>query len=203
MTHSFQSWPLNFPVLLKVWMMNWWSSCAMKNHQVEKCITGTRMEVCKSIKIRDRAPLGRMKTRRWISNFQMFYSPNQGPLKKWTEHSLNLHILNIHRRGGSNHTLGLDGSGFFVPWPFIILKSWHQDLSNEGSNKFLISLELGSSAAQTWAFFDKFQILAAWSRAQKKQSTQFTEFFTRVWKISNWGSFYMHRKVCSQKKSEK
>ena len=38
-------------------------------------------------------------------------------------------------------------------------------------------------AAQTWAFFDKFQILAAWSRAQKKQSTQFNEFSSRVIKI--------------------
>ena len=31
-------------------------------------------------------------------------------------------------------------------------------------------------AAQTWAFFDEFQILAVWSRAQKKHITEFTNF---------------------------
>ena len=33
----------------------------------------------------------------------------QGPLKKWTEHSQDLHLLKIHSRGGSYYTLGLDG----------------------------------------------------------------------------------------------
>ena len=56
----------------------------------------------------------------------------------------------------------------------------HQDLSNEGSNFFLSSVELGFEAAQTWAFFDEFQILAAWSRAQKKHSNNYTEFSTRA-----------------------
>ena len=45
----------------------------------------------------------------------------------------------------------------------------------EGSKTILISL-----AAQTWTFFEKFQILAALSRAQKKQSIDFTEFSTNV-----------------------
>ena len=32
----------------------------------------------------------------------------QGPLKKWTEHSQELHLLKIHGRGGSYYTPGLD-----------------------------------------------------------------------------------------------
>ena len=37
------------------------------------------------------------------------YKVNQGPLKKWTEHSQELHLLKIHSRGGSYYTPGLDG----------------------------------------------------------------------------------------------
>ena len=33
---------------------------------------------------------------------------------------------------------------------------------------------------QTWAFLDRFQILAGLSRAQKKQSSEFTEFSTKT-----------------------
>ena len=32
----------------------------------------------------------------------------QGPLKKWTEHSLELYLLKIHNRLGSYYTTGLD-----------------------------------------------------------------------------------------------
>ena len=39
--------------------------------------------------------------------------------------------------------------GFFEPWFFIILKNSHQDLSNEGSNFVLSSLEVGHWVAQT------------------------------------------------------
>ena len=35
------------------------------------------------------------------------------------------------------------GGGFFGPCSFIILKNSHQDLSNEGSNFILSSLEVG------------------------------------------------------------
>ena len=52
----------------------------------------------------------------------------QGPLKKWTEHSQELHLLKIHSRGGSYNTPGLDGGWFFGPWAFIIPKSSYQDL---------------------------------------------------------------------------
>ena len=44
----------------------------------------------------------------------------------------------------------------------------HQNLSNEGSKFFLSSVELGFYATGTWAFFDEFHILAAWSSAQKQ-----------------------------------
>lgn len=71
-----------------------------------------------------------------------------------------LHHLKIHSRGGSYNTPGLG------------------DLSNEGSKNFLSSLELVFKAAET--FLDKFQILAGLSRAQKKQSSEFTEFSTKT-----------------------
>ena len=46
----------------------------------------------------------------------------QGPLKKWTEHSLNLHLLKILSiQGDSNCIPGLDGGGFYEPGPFICL----------------------------------------------------------------------------------
>ena len=38
---------------------------------------------------------------------------------------------------------------------FLILKNSGQDLSNDGSNFILSSLEVGHWAAQTQAFFDK------------------------------------------------
>ena len=41
-------------------------------------------------------------------------------------------------------------------------------------------VELAFKAAQTWTFFDEFPIWAAWSRAQKKNITEFTEFSTWV-----------------------
>ena len=41
------------------------------------------------------------------------------------------------------------GGGFFGPWFFIILKNSGQDLSNEGSNFNLSSLEVGHWVAQT------------------------------------------------------
>ena len=39
--------------------------------------------------------------------------------------------------------------GFFGPWSFIMLKNSGQDLSNEGSNFILSSLEVGHWVAQT------------------------------------------------------
>ena len=62
---------------------------------------------------------------------------------------------------------------FFGPWSFIILKNSHQDLSNEGSNFILSSLEVGHWAAQTQPFFDKFPemidfglLQQSWNRAK-------------------------------------
>ena len=45
--------------------------------------------------------------------------------------------------GGKKATKLHPGDGFFGPWSFIILKNSHQDLSNEGSNFILSSLEVG------------------------------------------------------------
>ena len=43
------------------------------------------------------------------SNLAALQMVSQGPLKKWTEHSQELHLLKIHSRGGSYYTPGLDG----------------------------------------------------------------------------------------------
>jgi hypothetical protein len=60
------------------------------------------------------------------------------------------------------------------------IKSSYQDLSNDGSKIFLSLLEFVFIAAQTWAFLDKFQILAGLSRSQEKQSSEFAEFSTKT-----------------------
>ena len=44
----------------------------------------------------------------------------------------------------------------------------------------LLELVFSAAAAQTRAFVDKFNILAGLSRAQKKQSSEFTEFSTKT-----------------------
>ena len=44
--------------------------------------------------------------------------------------------------------------GFFGPLLFIILKSSHQDLSNEGSNFILSQVEVVHLVAQTCPLFD-------------------------------------------------
>ena len=67
---------------------------------------------------------------------RIFLKAIQGPLKKWMEHSQELHLSKIHSRGGSYYTPGLDGGWFFGPWAFIIPKKSVQDLSNEGSKCF-------------------------------------------------------------------
>ena len=69
----------------------------------------------------------------WRNIVCMYHKP--GPLKKWTDHSQELHLLKIHSRWGSYYTRGLDEGWFFGPWAFIILKTSNQDLSNEGSKK--------------------------------------------------------------------
>ena len=72
------------------------------------------------------------------------------------------------------------------------------DFSNKGS------LELDFKLLKQGHFFNKFQILAAWSSAQKKHSTHFSEFSTMKGieniKLGHVLSFYMHRKVFSQNK---
>ena len=84
---------------------------------------------------------------------------SQGPLTKWPEHPLNLHLLKIRSRGWG---------------AFITSRCWI------GVDFLDHDLLTSLKAAQTGTFFDKFQILAAWSRAQKKHSTQFTKFSRMV-----------------------
>ena len=60
--------------------------------------------------------------------------------------------------------------GFFGPWFFIILKNSHKDLSNEGSNFILSSLEVGHWAAQTQPFFDKLPEITDFGLLQQSQN---------------------------------
>ena len=62
------------------------------------------------------------------------------------------------------------GGGFFGPWFFIILKKSHKDLSNEGSNFILSSLEVGHWAAQTQAYFDKLPEITDFVLLQQSQN---------------------------------
>ena len=62
------------------------------------------------------------------------------------------------------------GGGFFEPQSFKILKNSHQDLSNEGSNFILSSLEVGHWAAQTQPFFDKLPEITDFGLLQQSQN---------------------------------
>ena len=68
----------------------------------------------------------------------------QGPLKKWTEHSQELHLLKIYSRGGLLLHPGAGWGLIFWTMSFynIIPTISYQDLSNEGLKSFLSSLEL-------------------------------------------------------------
>ena len=58
----------------------------------------------------------------------------------------------------------------FGPWFFIILKNSGQDLSNEGSNFILSSLEVGHWVAQTQPFFDKLPEITDFGLLQQSQN---------------------------------
>ena len=75
----------------------------------------------------------------------------QGLLYRWTEHWADFFEEGKEKRHPKLHP----GDGDFGSWSFITLKNSHQDLSNEGSNFILSSLEVGQWVAQTWPFFDK------------------------------------------------
>ena len=75
------------------------------------------------------------------------------------------------------------GRGFFGLWSFIILKNSHQDLSNEGSNFILSSLEVGHWAAQTQPFLTnylKWEILASYNNLRIGQDSEFAKFWPRA-----------------------
>ena len=59
---------------------------------------------------------------------------------------------------------------FFGSWSFTILKKSQQDLSNEGSNFILSSLEVGHWAAQTQPFFDKLPEITDFGLLQQSQN---------------------------------
>ena len=100
----------------------------------------------------------------------------QGPLKKWAEHSQELHLLKIHSRGDSYYTQGLDGGWFFGWWAFIILKSSYQDLSNKGSKIVLSSLELAFKLLKHGHFWINFRFWLVWVELRKSKALSSLNF---------------------------
>ena len=102
-------------------------------------------------------------------------SNRQGLLYRWTEHLADFLFLNFNwgrEKGSANlHPWGV----FFGSWSFVILKNSGQDLSNEGSNFILSSLEVGYWNAQTQAFFDKLPEITDFGPLQQSQNR------TRFW----------------------
>ena len=66
----------------------------------------------------------------------------QGSLEIWTEHYLDPISFYKFSKLPKLHATHARG-GFLGPWPFIILKSLDQDLSNKGSTFILGLLEVG------------------------------------------------------------
>ena len=85
-------------------------------------------------------------------------------------------ILRYGRKTRPNLILSLRGTtwgpklqhrgAFFESQLFIIIKSSHQDLCNEGSN-FILSLV---EVAQTWPFFDKITEITDFGLLQQSQN---------------------------------
>ena len=74
-------------------------------------------------------------------HLQMNWYLSQGLLYRWTEHSAD--FFKMTTGGGKKAPQITPRGGFFEPRSFKILKNSHQDLSNEGSNFILSSLEVG------------------------------------------------------------
>ena len=70
-----------------------------------------------------------------------------GLLNIWTE-LLSIFLADLPTWGGNLGPKLHPGGGLLGPWFFIILKNSHQDLSNDGSNFILSSLEVGHWGAQ-------------------------------------------------------
>ena len=87
-----------------------------------------------------------------------FWALMQGLLYRcrWTEHSADFFLKKLPLGEGKRSPKLHPRGGFFGPWSFTILKNSHQDLSNEGSNFILSSLEVGHWAAQTQPFLTNF-----------------------------------------------
>ena len=79
------------------------------------------------------------------------------------------------------------GGGLFGPWPFLILKSSHQDLSNEESKFILSVLKVVHWVAQTQPFLDKLPEITALITCPWKKPSQPNE----VWNIIDSRGFSM------------
>ena len=117
-----------------------------------------------------------MKTEQ-IQNLALFWDCCKGPKSVISGDLLkNTHVWATQWLTSSELKIKFDPSldrsecEFFGPWFFIIFKNWHQDLSNEGSNFILSSLEVGHWVAQTWHFFDKLPEVADFGPLQQSQN---------------------------------
>ena len=84
-----------------------------------------------------------------------FWPFTHGQSSYWTAKSTFVFLASDQPEGENLGPKLHPGGGFFGPWFFIFLKNSHQDLSNEGSNFILSSLEVGHWVAQTQQFFYK------------------------------------------------
>ena len=74
-------------------------------------IVNQSSEVSNSVLVHDLHFLPILFSKMGKSNFKTL---KKGPLKKWTEHSLDLHLLKIHSRGASITPLGWSGIDFLA-----------------------------------------------------------------------------------------
>ena len=89
------------------------------------------------------------------TTYTYYCMSTHGQSSYWTAKSSFFFLTSDQHEGENLGPKLHPGGRFFGPWFFIILKNLHQDLSNEGSNFILSSLEVVHWVAQTWAFFDK------------------------------------------------
>ena len=104
-----------------------------------------------------------------------------GILNIWTE-LLPIFSWSAHMRRELGTQI-LPREWIFWTMIFYNLKILSQDLSNEGSNFFLSSLEVGHWVAQTWAFLTnylKLQILAPYKNLKIRHDSEFAKFWHRA-----------------------
>ena len=112
--------------------------------------------------------------------FSSWWLATQGPLKKWTEHSQELHLLKIHsRRAPITPRDYMDGVWFFWPWAFIILISSYQDLSNEGQKLFWVHWNLFFKLREHGHFWINFRFWLVWVELRKSKAMSSMNFLQR------------------------